>query len=208
MLPRSILTATLVLITGVLAPATPAPAGSDPAAAFVDNLSSQLVVVAANPSLEQRRTGFRQLFHENFDVPVLGRFVLGRLVRIMSPSEQQEFLGLFENYVVATYCDRLSEYVGGGIAPRVTGSRTVSHGAIVSSEFSRASGPSSAGALGVDWRLTKHHHVYRISDIIIGGVSMAANGRSELEGVAERNGWQSQAILAVMRQESANAVMR
>src|SRR5215472_12320472 len=91
---RSILTAALVLIAGVLAPAIPAPAGSDPAA-FVNNLSGQLAVVAASPSLEQRRTGFRQLFHENFDVPVLGRFVLGRLVRIMSPSEQQEFLGLF-----------------------------------------------------------------------------------------------------------------
>ena len=205
---RFILTAALVLIAGVLAPAIPAPAGSDRAAAFVNNLSSQLAVVAASPSLEQRRTGFRQLFHENFDVPALGRFVLGRLLRIMSPSEQQEFLGLFENYVVAAYSDRLSEYVGGGIVPRVTGSRTVSHGAIVSSEFSHGSGSSTAGAFAVDWRLTRHHHVYRISDIIIGGVSMAANGRSELEGVAERNGWQSQAILAVMRQESANAVMR
>jgi len=33
-------------------------------------------------------------------------------------------------------------------------------------------------------------------------------GRSEFQGVAERNGGQPQAILAVMRQETANAVRR
>jgi hypothetical protein len=37
---------------------------------------------------------------------------------------------------------------------------------------------------------------------------MAASGRSELEGVAERNGWQPEAILAVMQQETANALLR
>jgi hypothetical protein len=43
---------------------------------------------------------------------------------------------------------------------------------------------------------------------MIDGLSMTADGRSELEGVAERNGWQPQAILAVMRQETANALLR
>jgi hypothetical protein len=36
----------------------------------------------------------------------------------------------------------------------------------------------------------------------------APTGRAKLEGVAERNGWQPQAILAVMRQETADALLR
>jgi phospholipid transport system substrate-binding protein len=60
----------------------------------------------------------------------------------------------------------------------------------------------------VDWRLTERDGVYKISDVIIDGLSMAVTGRSELEGVAERNGGQPQAILAVMRQECANAALR
>ena len=152
---------------------------------------------------KQRRAGFRQSFHEDFDCPRLGRFVLGRFSRILSPSERKEFLRLFEYYVVATYSDRLSEYVGGGVAARVIGSRLDPDGTIVSSEFNRGSGPSTAGAIRVDWRLTRHHHVYRVKDLIIDGLSMAANGRSELEGVVERNGGQPRAILAVMRQETA-----
>jgi len=89
------------------------------------------------------------------------------------------------------------------VAARVIGSRLDPDGTIVFSEFNRGSGPSTAGAIRVDWRLTRHHHVYRVKDLIIDGLSMAANGRSELEGVVERNGGQPRAILAVMRQETA-----
>jgi phospholipid transport system substrate-binding protein len=205
MLRRLLLTTAVVLIAGVLSPATPAKASSD-SSAFINDLCSQLAMMAGDPSPEQRRAGFRQLFHQAFDVHHLGRFVLGRFSRIMTASERHEFMELFENYVVATYSERLSEYVGGGVVPKVTGSRPVSGGVIVFSEFNRGSGPS--GAIRVDWRVTRHHGAYRISDIIIDGLSMAANGRSELEGVAERNGGQPEAILAVMRQESANALLR
>jgi phospholipid transport system substrate-binding protein len=59
-------------------------------------------------ALSGANASFHQLFLDDFDVPALGRFVLGRFWRIFSPSEQQEFLGLFENYVVLTYSEKLS----------------------------------------------------------------------------------------------------
>jgi phospholipid transport system substrate-binding protein len=206
-LRRSLLTTAIILIAGASAPALPAEACTDPTA-FINNLGSQLQMVAGIPSPEQRRAGFRQLFHDEFDVPGLGRFVLGRFTRIMTAPQQQEFLTLFESYVIATYSDRLSEYVAGGVVPRVIGSRLAPDGVIVSSEFVRGSGPPTAGAIRVDWRLSERDGTYKISDIVIDGLSMAANGRSQLEGVAARNGEQPLAILAVMRQETANAYSR
>ena len=200
MLRRPLLTIAALLIAS--AASLPVEARVDPAA-FVDNLGRQLVVVVANPSKEARRAEFRRLFHKEFDVHRLSWFVLGRISRTMTPPERQQFLDLFENYVVASYSDRLSDYVAGGGAPRVIGSRPDSDGVIVYSEFSPGS-----GGVRVDWRLRPHQHAYKITDIIIDGVSMASSGRSELEGVAERNGWQPEAILAVMRQESANAQLR
>ena len=207
MLRRSLLATSVTLISGALAASNPVEAGPDPSA-FINNLAYQLQVVAGNTSAEERQAGFRELLHEDFDVPSLGRFVLGRLSRIMTAQEQQEFLGLFENYVVATYSDRLSEYFGNGAAPRVIGSRLDLDGVIVSSEFYGGSWPSTAGAIRVDWRLTRHDGLYKVSDIIIDGLSMAVNGRTELEGVAARNGWQPRAILALMRQETASALLR
>jgi phospholipid transport system substrate-binding protein len=200
MLRRFLLTAAIVLIAG--AAALPAEARVDPSA-FIDNVGRRLVVVVENPSQAQRRVEFRRLFHKNFDVHGLSWFVLGRFTRVMTPAQQREFVGLFENYVIAIYSDRLAEYVSGGGAPRVTGSRLDGDGLIVSSVFS-----GKSGAIRVDWRLRPWHHTYKITDLVVGGVSMAANGRSELEGVAERNGGQPEAILAVMRQEAANAMLR
>ena len=207
MLQRSLLATFVALIAGALAPSIPVAAGPDPSA-FINNLGHQLQVVARNTSAAERQAGFRELFDEDFDVPSLGHFVLGRLSQIMTAQEQQEFLGLFENYVVVTYSDRLSQYVADGAVPRVIGSRLDPDGAIVSSEFNRRSWQSTAGAIRVDWRLARHDGRYKVSDIVIDGLSMAMNGRSELEGVAARIGWQPRAILAVMRQETASALLR
>jgi ABC-type transporter MlaC component len=126
----------------------------------------------------------------------------------MTAPQQQEFLRLFESYVTATCSDRLSQSVAGGVVPRVIGSRLVPDGAIVSSELVRGSGFSLTGCVRVDWRLSECDGTYKISDSVIDGLSMASNGRFELEGVAARNGKQPLAILAVMRQETASAYSR
>src|SRR5271168_3860337 len=170
MLRRTFLTATMVLFTGALAPSIPAGAGTDPAA-FINNLSNQLQAVTSGTSPEQRLAGFHKLFREDFDVPGLGRFVLGRFWRIFTPSEQQEFLGLFENYVVLSYSERLLEYAGDGGGLRVTGSRPDPDGAIVSSEITRGSGRlQTVQPIKVDWRLSGRDGLYKISDVIIDGL--------------------------------------
>ena len=79
--------------------------------------------MSSRTSQEQKLAGFRELFRENFDIPGLSRFVLGRFWRIFTPSEQQEFLGLFENFVVLTYSAGLLEYADGGGGLRVVSSR-------------------------------------------------------------------------------------
>ena len=207
-LRRSLLTTVIILIAGALPPGLPAKAGMDPAV-FVKNLSNQLQAVTSNTSPQQKLAGFRELFREDFDVPGLGRFVLGRFWRIFTPSEQQEFLGLFENYVVLSYSERLLEYTGDAGGLRVTGSRSDPVGAIVSSEITRGSAQLQAvQPIKVDWRLSGRDGIYKISDVIIDGLSMAASGRSQLEGVVERNGGRAQAILAVMRQQIASALPR
>jgi hypothetical protein len=84
-------------------------------------------------------------------------------------------LGLFENYVVATYSDRLSEYFMVA-QPQGEGSRLDADRATVTSEFNRGSGLSQAGAISVDWRLTRRDGSYRVRDIIID--RLAINGQS------------------------------
>jgi len=209
MFRRSLLITAVVVAAGTLAPSLPARAGADPGG-FINDLGNQLQSVTRNASPEQKLAAFRELFHRDFDVPGLGRFVLGRFWWVLSPDERQEFLTLFENYVVLSYSGKLSEFAADGGCPRVTGSRADPGGTIVSSEIIRGSGlwaggSSMAQPIRIDWRVTGQNGLYKISDVIIDGLSMAANGRSQLEGVVERNGGRAQAILAVMRQQIASA---
>ena len=204
MFRRSFQAIAVVLVTGALTPPLPASAGMDPAS-FIDDLGNQLQLVTKTASTEQKLAGFEELFRTDFDVPGLGRFVLGRFWRVFTPFEQQEFLSLFERYVVLTYSEKLSDYTEDGGCPRVTGSRPEADGVVVSSQIVRG---QTAQPLKVEWRLTAQNGSYKVSDIIIEGLSMAANGRSQLEGVVERNGGRPQAILAVMRQQIAGASAR
>jgi phospholipid transport system substrate-binding protein len=103
MLRRTALAAALVLVAGTAALSVPAEADMDPVA-FINNLGYQLQAVNTNTSPEQRLIRFRELFREDFDIPALGRFW-----QVFTWSERQEFLRLFEEYVVLTYSDRLSD---------------------------------------------------------------------------------------------------
>lgn len=190
------LVAAAVMIVGTFA-GTRARAGTDPML-FISNLGNQLQTVAGQPSAVQRQPGFRQLFEQDFDVPGISRFVLGRFARVFTPSEQQQFICYFEDYVVLTFSDRLSQFVADGAVFRVTGSRPDVDGVIVFSQISRGAGQ----AIRLDWHLIPLAGVYKVSDIIIDGVSMTLSGRSDLEGVVERNGGRAGSILPVMRQET------
>ena len=85
-----------------------------------------------------------------------------------------------------TYGKRLYEYADEGGRPRVTGSRSDLDGAIVSSEIMRGSGQWTGSNLAaqlvkVDWRLTAQNGSYKVSDIIIDGLSMAATDALNLK---------------------------
>jgi hypothetical protein len=99
-----------------------------------------------DPSKEARQAEFRRLFHKEFDGPQLGSFVLGRISRIMTPQQRQDFLALFEAFVVATYSERLSDYVAGRGAPRVIGTRSDPGG--LSSLASSAAVRADSGSIG------------------------------------------------------------
>src|SRR5258708_35603424 len=107
----------LLLLTGLLT-AAPQEAGAQDARAFVANLGNQAIqVLGPSVSPAQRIARFRQLFQNDFDVPGIGQFVLGRYWRTASPEEQQAFLRLLQEYIVHAHAARLGEYGRGG-APR------------------------------------------------------------------------------------------
>ena len=197
---RFFLTVSFVLI---VYPSLAAPPPVNPADAFA--FMSRLWANArdalnqkADPAL--RRARFTQLFHEDFDGPGIARFVVGGYWRTASQEEQQEFVRLFEDYVVFVYTTRLSDF--GGERFNIRGSRSDGDGVIVSTAIF---GPGNTSPVNVDWRLVTDNGAYKISDVIVEGISMGVTQRSEFASVVQRNGGQLRGLIALMKEKTVNA---
>jgi phospholipid transport system substrate-binding protein len=203
MMRRSFLTAAFVVLAWALAPAIPGAAAADPAA-MISNLGSRaLEVLGKDATQPQRAARFRELLREDFDVPGIGRFVLGRYWNTATEEQRAEFIKLFEDYIALAYATRLAEYSGENF--KVTGSRPDADGAIVSSQILR---PAGAAPVKVDWRLTGRNGVYKISDVSVDGISMAVTQRSEFASVIQHNGGQVQGLIAMLRDKTMGAASR
>jgi len=147
----------------------------------------------------QRQARFRELLRNDFDIPGISQFVLGRYWRAATPPEQQEFLQLFPEYLVQAYSARLGEY--GGAPFRVIGSRPAGDEVAVTSEIARPGGQP----IQVDWFLVNRGGALKITDVYVGGVSMKVTQRDEFSSIIQRNGGQVQPLLAQLRQKIAGA---
>src|SRR5215472_16378321 len=199
---RSLLTAAFALIVGALAPVILA-AAADPAA-VINNLGNRaLEVLGKNATPAQRVARFQELFREDFDVPGIARFVLGRYWKTATPEQQAEFVKLFEDYITIVYSSQLAAYSGETL--KVTGSRPGPEGAIVASEIVR---PTGAPPVKVEWHLTDRNGTYKINDVAVDGISMAVTQRSEFAAVIQRNGGQVQGLITQLREKTGNSMTR
>lgn len=199
---RQLLWLAVCLLVVAVPPAARSAAAADPTA-VVNSLGNEaLKVLGKDVDPNLRVTRFRELFNEDFNVAGLSRFVLGRYWRLATPQQQQEFVKVFTNYVALAYANRLAEYSGETL--RVIGSRAAPDGQLVSSEIVRTNGQPPAH---VDWLLTSENGAYKISDVIVEGVSMAVTQRSEFASVIQRNGGQVQGLITALRQKTENAGM-
>jgi phospholipid transport system substrate-binding protein len=199
-LRRTVVAAAFALTIGAAGSIGPAAAAADPAAMINDLGNQALEVLGKNVAPGEREARFRQLFHQDFDVPGIARFVLGRYWHTATPAEQQEFVGLFAEYIALAYSNRLAEYSGETL--KVLGSRAEPDGSLVQSEILR---PNGAPPAKVDWRLTRTDGGYKISDVVVEGISMAVTQRSEFASVIQRNGGRVQGLIRVLRAKTTGA---
>ncbi len=195
----------LVLIGGcILAGAgvlrLPPAAAADAAAVIMGLGNEALKVLGKNVDPNLRVARFRELFRRDFDVLGIARFVLGRYWRLATPAQQQEYVTLFTDYIALVYADRLAEYAGATL--RVTGSRPAPDGELVSTEIIRAAGQAPAR---IDWLLTPQNGTYKITDVIVDGVSMSVTQRSEFASVIQRHGGQVQGLITALQQKVGGA---
>ncbi len=167
------------------------------ATSLVNQLGQEAVKLLSNDDLDEKskREEFTRLLERDFDMRLIGRFVLGKHWRKASKEEQEEYLDLFQKYIVNTYQKRISEYSGENL--KIVKSKSLNKKEeLVNSQIVRPNGPP----IKLDWRVRrKKSGELKIVDIIVENVSMALTHREEFSAVISSNGGKISGLISKLK---------
>ncbi|MGF1593650.1 MAG: phospholipid-binding protein MlaC [Kiloniellaceae bacterium] len=183
-----------------LQPAASAALDTMQAANFLANLQEQAAsrLGDASVSEKEKEEHFRKLFNENFDVPAIGRFVIGRYWRGASEADRGAFLKVFEDAMVQRFLPLLAENSSERFQiGTVTRDSTNEDTAFIDSRIDRTEGEP----VRVSWRVRLTDGEFKILDIVAEGVSMAITLRSEYGSVLRQNGGKLPPLTEALREK-------
>jgi phospholipid transport system substrate-binding protein len=131
------------------------------------------------------------------DFDTLSKLTMARNWAKLTPAQQEEFRREFRRHLSATYGRRIDDYRNETVD--VLGTREESRGdQTVKTKINRGGG--TADVL-VDYRLRQTGGQWKIIDVVIEGVSLVANFRSQFQELMAHGG--ADHLLAVLRDKTA-----
>ncbi|HKM70703.1 MAG TPA: ABC transporter substrate-binding protein [Stellaceae bacterium] len=119
-----------------------------------------------------------------------------------------EFLYPLQDPLLGQIVTRLAQETDGGFAAQsfeVLGSLSDKDRVIVSSRIQI----HGAAPIRIDWQLNPTNHGYKVTDLIVNGISMASTQHSDVVSVVQRNDGQVPALLVALREKnSGNGIVR
>ena len=153
---------------------------SDPAQfviAFNREVSAQLRSTAIDPAERKRR--FATLVDEGLDLDVIGSNLLGWRWMQAAPADRLAFRREFRRYLIHRFAASVTGLDAGRIM--VTGVVGGGNDALVVTEFTGEDG----GRVTLSWRVVRGAAGWRLSDIIVNNVSLAAIMRSQFDAALQ-----------------------
>ncbi|MCG8544351.1 MAG: ABC transporter substrate-binding protein [Alphaproteobacteria bacterium] len=173
------------------------------AKAFVIDLGERTINFLSDSSspIEAREKRLRELLREGFAVDRIGRFVLGKYRRTAPPEKVEEFVDVFEDYIVALYASQFTRYGGEKFEVQKVVNTSRAKDSMVVTKILPADGQEP---LRVDFQVRNLGDAYKIMDVRIEGVSMVLAQRDEFSAYIAKNGGSVDALISALRQRIAS----
>ncbi len=182
-----------ILVTGVRA------AESDPMVSTKQLVDDALGILRNKQlSIGEKRRELKSAVEPRFDFAEMAHSSLSPKWDSLSPEQRQAFVALFTAFMEDAYLNKIQDYSGQDI--RFTG-ETID-GAGNATIMSSVVGGGSDEPIGLDFRLKLNGGHWTIYDVLIDGISMTANYRSQFTHVIDRQGFG--ALMDEMEKKRAN----
>ena len=144
---------------------------------FIKVLSDEKMKDEANKKLLADK--LVELFKQHFNLTYTSQMCLGRHWRKLSQAEKDEFVALFSDLLKTTYIGRVDEYSG----ETVNYKKEILRGnkALVKKVVN-----SKGKEIPVDYKMINRDGRWRVYDVIIEGVSMVSNYRSQFSSILRK----------------------
>ena len=190
---RTALLAAALLVCGALA----VHAAQSPSE-VVTSTSEAVIAVLKQQGLSkaEKRTKIEDIVLRSVDFDTLSKLTMARNWTKLTPAQQEQFLQEFRRHLSATYGRRIDDYRNETVT--VLATREESRGdQTVKTRINRGGG--TADVL-VDYRLRQTDGQWKIIDVVIEGVSLVANFRSQFQELMAQGG--AEKLLAALRQKT------
>jgi phospholipid transport system substrate-binding protein len=132
--------------------------------------------------LDQKKNRVEQIAYDRFEFELISRFVLARNWNTMNEQQRADFIDAFKKHLSVTYRDALDSFRDEKIT--ITSSRLEPRGDVTVMTLVH----QNSGDTKVDYRLRKTDAGWRGIDIIIEGVSLVQNFRSQAQEIISAEG--------------------
>jgi len=142
-----------------------------------------LKIVQSQPDGPARRTAVRQAANRLFDFEETAKRALGPHWQQRTPAEHEEFVRLYSDLLEAAYVSKIDLYQGEKITyvgETVDGDQATVKTRIVTKQ---------GNEVPVDYRLSREKDRWRVYDVIIEGVSLVADYRTQFNKIIQTSSY-------------------
>jgi phospholipid transport system substrate-binding protein len=164
----------------------------------------RVLAVLEDPALKQearaadRRAAIRTIANELFDFRELSQRTLGRHWQGRTPAERDEFVQLFTDLLERTYVGKIEAYTGGDRV-QYTGESLDGDRAIVRTKIVTKTGTE----IPIDYRMHPAGERWLVYDVVIEGVSLVANYRTQFNRIIQQSSFQELLAKLASKKEGA-----
>ncbi len=149
----------------------------------------QIIKVLENPALKgeaktrERRDALRRIGYPIFDWAQMAQRSLGRHWQPRTPSERDEFVGVFRDLMMQTYISTIERYSGEPIvylAEAAQGDESTVNTKFVTKQRQEIS---------ITYRLSKQGDRWLVYDVLVASVSLVANYRAQFDQIIQTSSY-------------------
>ena len=158
--------------------------------------------ILANKGLDKasREAQFGVIYRAHFDNAAIAAAVTGPAWQRATAEQREQFLKLFEAYVIKVYTGQFATYNGERLL--VVRAELDGDGAIVTSQIV---GPGSGDRRQIElkWRLRKTGDALKVRDVVVENISMTLNQHREFRSVMQQRGGTIEGLTTALREKVA-----